>query len=141
MAEMALRMASEICWSLRRKLWGNHNVKNQVGVSRPGRHAEVVDGNARVDEFDERGDLGAFAQRQFVVGGDGIHVNDGGGAVAILQLAFDIVDDVVHLQDVSVARHFGVQRNHAAARAVVVDDQVVNTDNFFMCQVRLSAMF
>ena len=103
-----------------------HRVENDVGVRGAGDHAEIVDGDVLVDAAHElRYALARFGG-ELIVGHDGVHVDGGGAAELAAEPLLDVVDLVVQRHDVAVRGDLGVERDHHAAGAVVVHDEVVD---------------
>ena len=49
--------------------------------------------------------------------------------ILVFKLFFGQVNGIVCLKNILVARHFCVERNKTSARTVIVDNQIVDTDN------------
>ena len=104
----------------------HHRVEDDVRVRRPCDHAEVVDGNVFIDAAHERGDPFMRGVHRLVVRHDGVHVDDGLAAKAVVQFLFHVVDLVMQSENVAVRGDLGMQRDHHAAGAVVVHDKVMD---------------
>ena len=57
--------------------------------------------------------------------------------VFLLQLTLDVVNEVVHLQQIRIGRHLSMEGHHSPAGAVVVIDQIMDPQNIFMGEHQL----
>ena len=74
----------------------------------------------------QRRDPRAQLVRLRVVRQDRVHVDHRLTAERFRQLLLDVVDEVVHLEDIARGGHLGVQRDHPPAGSVVVYDEVMH---------------
>ena len=65
---------------------------------------------------------------------NGIDVDDRLNAELPVELPLDVVDDIVDLHQVGVGGHLGVDAHHPPARAVVVDDQIVDAHHLAVAE-------
>ena len=108
---------------------GNDQVEDYVGMRGARNHTEVVNGKARIYAGDERGDLIFSGDHRFVVGGYGVHVNNRIAGELFAKLFFDIVYHIVRSNHIGFVGYFSVQRDHHSAGAVVMNYEVVYSDN------------
>lgn len=109
------------------KAEGDHEVEEHVGMRGTLDHAEIVQSQTGIHAADECDDLFLDLQRMLVIGGDGVHVDDGITAELLTQILLDVVDHIVRFDEVGIGGDLCVQRDHHASGTVVVDDEIVNT--------------
>lgn len=105
---------------------GHHGIENDVGVGVSSDYAKIVDADFGGDLFSKNHDLGLELGGEFVVGGDGIHVDHGVASQLLLELALQIVDGIVGSEDIYIHGNLGVKGDHLAAGTVIVNDQVMD---------------
>lgn len=111
---------------------GEHGVKDKVCMGGAGDHAEIMDADGGIQLFELFRNLMAHMGNFRVVRFNGIHVDGGGTAETLLDFHFRPVNGVMETENIPVAADLRVEGYHEPAGAVVMDDQVVNTDNFRM---------
>ena len=112
------------------ELHGNDDVKDQVGVGRSLDDAEIVHGDDRVNGLDDFQNLLSQMNRLGIFILHRIHVDHSLAVELLGELPLDIVDGVVKLQDIAGCRHLAVERNDLSSGAVIVDQEVMDTENF-----------
>ena len=94
-----------------------------------GDHAEIMDGDAGIDDLHQLGHFCPHMQHGFIIGDDGVHVDHRVALKLFFQRLFRQVDGVMQLHQVAVGGHLCVEGDHHPARAVVVHHHVVNGHN------------
>ena len=94
-----------------------------------GDHAEVVDGDLVINApHQRRHPLAGFCGHT-VIRHNGVHMDDRLTAQFFLQFFFHIINLIMDIQHIFRSRHLGVEGDHHPPRTIVVDDQIVNSDN------------
>ena len=115
------------------KAEGDHEVEKHVGMRGTLNHAEIVQSESGIHTADECDDLFLDLQRMLVVGGDGVHVDNGITAELFAKILFDIVDHIMRFDEVGIGGDLCVKGDHHTSGTVVVDDEVVNPFHAFVC--------
>ena len=63
-----------------------------------------------------------------------IHVDRHQNVQLFLDFPFDQVHNFMHRNKIRVAPHFHMTASHSPTRTVIVQDQIMHTNDFFMCQ-------
>ena len=108
---------------------GHHHVEDQVDLLGSGDAAQVVEHQALVPALEVVVQLCGHPIRLRVAGHNGIHVDADGDVQLRADFPLRLVDHLVQLQDVAVGGHLRMNGGHAAAGAVVVEDQVVGAQD------------
>ena len=105
---------------------GHNRVENQLDMPAAILRAEIVQPHARIDRLRQQLAHAALQRlRAPVARNDGIHVNHRLAVQIAPKPLLERRNLVVHEQYIAVGRHLDVQRNHAPAGAVIVNDQIV----------------
>ena len=108
---------------------GTHHIKDEVGVVRAAGDAEIVHGELRVDLRQQVGRHDAAFGGFFITDGDGVHMDADLTAQLVVDLPFHRIDDIMDGGDIVVLIHLGVQRGKQPSGAVIVDDEIVQTED------------
>ena len=111
---------------------GSYHIEDQVGVGRTGDHAEIVDGNGRVDALHQRCHLVPDSGGGAVVIDQGVHMDYRLTAQLPVQLLLQIVNGVMELHDAAGGGDLGVEGDHHPAGTVIMDHQVVDAQDLLV---------
>ena len=92
-----------------RKIKGQHDVEDQIGVRRAEDNAEIVHRDGLVDGREDVNDLIAKLVDTGIAGDDGVHVDRRDTAELLAELVLKVVHDVVDVEDVALSGDFGVE--------------------------------
>ena len=68
----------------------------------------------------------------FIIGDDRIHMDDGVALEFVVKEVFDIIDRIVEYEEIAIRGYFRMEGDHDTARAVVVDDHIVDSLDKFV---------
>lgn len=105
----------------------NDDIKDDIGMGRAFDQTEVVEEDFRIGIFQQVGDGLPQMVCLFVVGDDRIHMDDGIALKFVVKAVFDVVDHIMEYEEAAVCRDFGMEGDHDTARAVIVDDHIVDS--------------
>ena len=108
---------------------GHHDVEDKVRVRGPAHNAKVVEAERRIDVLENLAAQRAQSVDVRVVGHNGVHVDGNENPEFFAQIALNEVHGVVALHNVDVGGDLGVGGRENAPGAVVVDNEVVHTQN------------
>ena len=98
-------------------------------MMRPGDHAEIVKGQARVEPVHDLQNARAHGGDLRVVGDDGVIVDDEINVQLPLCLPFDLVQNLMGNKRVDAVVDLGVDAGKAAARPVIMHHEIVEAEN------------
>ncbi len=105
-------------------------VKDEIRPVLSRHHAEIVQAEHGIDVSQKLHRFLAQLRQPLVFRIHGVHVDDGEAAELVVQLAHRAVDHLVQLINIPLAVHLRVEGDMAAAGAVVVNDEIVDGENF-----------
>lgn len=105
----------------------NQQVKNEIDLIFAIDHAEIVERKLRINGMNRLIDLGADREHPFVVGFDGIHMDDQENVQLLADFPLGFVDDLMGSADIRILRHLRVNGSDAPAGSVVVYDEVMGS--------------
>ena len=105
----------------------NYHVKNQIGMSGAFYHAEIMHGNLWIDAANQTQDFIVDGNGFRILILNGIHMDNGIAVQLAAQFPLDVVNGIMECKNVAGSRNFTMERNHLTARAVVVNQHIVNT--------------
>ncbi len=115
-----------------RNIVRDDHIEDQIRVALSGDHAEIMDRDTLVDRFGKCSGLILKLHEIFVFRIDRIHVDDGLAVQFARQVELDIIDHIVDIKHILESGYFRVKRDHLPARAVVVDDDIMDAGDGLM---------
>ena len=98
-------------------------------MRRTGDHAEIMNCNSFVDYLHEFGDFFSRLHRDLIVRFNRVHMDDGITAELCRKLFFNIVYHIVRFEQILIGGNLRVKGDHPSARTVIVNDEVVKTED------------
>ena len=92
--------------------------------------AKIVHCQLGINPGQQPGHHGTAFRCLSVTNGNGIHMDADFTAQFVQNLPLHPVNDIVNSGDITVFIHLGVQRGEQPARAVIMDDEIVQAENF-----------
>ena len=108
---------------------GNCDIKNKICMSVTANESEIVDVKSFVDLLNERARKSEHLVYLGIVGNDGVHMYRCVNIESAAKLLFNVVDHIVRIENIALAVNLNVKGNDCNARAVVVNDHIVNSES------------
>ena len=112
-------------------IW-DHDIEDDIGMGGAFDNAKIMHAKLRIDLIQVSGDLCLQGKGLGIAGADGIHVDHSIAVQLSAQFMFNGIDGIVQGYNITVRRHFCMQRDQSPSGAVIMYDQIVDADDIII---------